>query len=44
MVQFGKASLDVRQQADLAEPITQRALMALASTAQALGKASGARR
>jgi DNA polymerase-3 subunit delta len=44
MVQFGKAALDVRQQADLAEPITQRALMALASTAQSLSKASGVRR
>ena len=38
MVQFGKAAFEVRQQADLAEPITQRALMALASTAQSLSK------
>jgi len=44
MVQFGKAALDVRRQADLAEPITQRALMALASMAQSLGKTPGARR
>jgi DNA polymerase-3 subunit delta len=44
MVQFGKAALDVRRQADLAEPITQRALMALASTAQSLSKGAGARR
>ena len=44
MVQFGKAALDVRQQADLAEPITQRALMALASTAQSLSKGAGVRR
>jgi DNA polymerase-3 subunit delta len=44
MVQFGKAAFDARQQTDLAEPITQRALMALASMAQALSKGSGARR
>jgi len=44
MMQFGKAALDARQQADLAEPIAQRALMAIASTAQALGKSSSRRR
>jgi DNA polymerase-3 subunit delta len=44
IVQFGKASLDVRVQADLAEPIAQRALMAIASAAQALGKGARPRR
>jgi DNA polymerase III subunit delta len=44
IVQFGKAAFDARQQADLAEVITQRALMALASTAQVLSKGSSARR
>lgn len=44
MVQFGKAALDVRQQADLAEPIMQRALMTISSTAQALSRGSRARR
>ena len=44
MVQFGEAALEVRQNADLAEPITQRALMAIASTAQTLSKGSRARR
>jgi DNA polymerase-3 subunit delta len=38
IVQFGKAALDVRVRADLAEPIAQRALMALASAAQAQSK------
>jgi DNA polymerase-3 subunit delta len=44
IVQFGKAALDVRQHADLAEPLLQRALMAVASTAQSLSKATSARR
>ncbi|MPZ58099.1 MAG: DNA polymerase III subunit delta [Rhizobiales bacterium] len=39
MVQFGKAALDARVQGDLAEPIAQRALMAIASQAQVAGKA-----
>jgi hypothetical protein len=38
MVQFGKAALDARVQADLAEPIAHRALMEIARTAQALSK------
>jgi DNA polymerase-3 subunit delta len=44
MVQFGKAALEARVQAALAEPIAHRALMAIASSAQALGKRVGARR
>jgi hypothetical protein len=40
IVHFGKATLEARLQADLAEAITQRALMAMASTAQALGKSA----
>ena len=43
IVQFGKAALEVRQRADIAEVITQRALMAIASTAQALGRSSARR-
>jgi DNA polymerase-3 subunit delta len=42
IVQFGKAARDIRVQADLAEPLAQRALMALASTAQALAKGARA--
>jgi DNA polymerase III subunit delta len=44
LVQFGKAAFDARVQSDLAEPIAQRALMAIASTAQALSKGAAARR
>jgi DNA polymerase-3 subunit delta len=43
ILQLGKAALDARVQGELAEPITQRALMALASQAQALRKGAGAR-
>ena len=44
MVQFGKAALEARVQAYLAVPIAQRALMAIASTAQTLSKGSRTRR
>lgn len=44
IVQFGKVSLAVRQQPDLAEPLTRHALMAVASSAQALSRGSAARR
>jgi DNA polymerase-3 subunit delta len=40
IVQFGKAALDARVEGDLAEPIAQRALMAIAQTAQALNKST----
>ena len=44
ITQLGKAALEIRLQAPLAEQIAQRALMSIAQSAQALNKGAGFRR